>query len=211
MSALCELDRDRVADVGRIAAMPAHSKAGALAKLTTLERLLTWRLDEPTPMRDALLLSFIEDIDRLYDTDLCFPNEASPVIAASQAALTDIDELVSGYDSLDDESLTVEQLSELAARLTVLQDLTFAAIADLVAMKASSLLEAQAKAAVLRSMLRTGHSDAHLLRVDLARSYVANVASVLRPSHRRYGTVASYTWCLLTSRIRRLRPHLAFW
>ncbi|MDJ0390672.1 hypothetical protein QMO56_21385 [Roseomonas sp. E05] len=213
MRTLSDMDVDRVDKVYRIAATPASSERGLKSKLAVIERLLSRRLEEPTPARDALLLSFVSDIERVCDAAFTSRNctisnaldENADILSISQTCLSLLAQLEEGYAHLQDDSLPLERLDALAAELWPTFQKAEAAVEALIDMQALSLHAAQAKARVLEQALRLDDSDTHDLRVDLARSYIADLSWLLAETDRECELAgpAGHWWTSLMSRILR--------
>lgn len=215
MRAMAETDADRVDVAYRIADIPASSEHGLKGKLAVLGRLLSRRHDDPTPARDALLLSFIADIERICDAALIGRScsVSGPVdgdgalLAASQACLALLAQVAEGYARLEDLTLPPEQLEVLSATLFPTWQKAHEAITSLCRMRALSLHTAQAKASVLEQALKMDDGDTYDLRVDLARSYIGDVAWLLAEADRDCALAGptGHWWNSLTSRILRRR------
>ncbi|GAV35288.1 hypothetical protein ROTAS13_02963 [Roseomonas sp. TAS13] len=185
---LAELDRERVVIAERIATTPALSCRGVRYKLAVIERLLPQRYEDPAPKRDAVLLSFLLDVDRL-----CYARAgagrakafkasaaARAIIATSEVCVRLIERIAAGIAQMDKEDLAPEQLDELAETLSDTLQEKREVIAALAEMPARSFHTAQAKATVLRRLLETGSlEDGHCGRVDLSRSYIADISRLL--------------------------------
>lgn len=215
MRAMTETDAGRVDVAYRISDIPALSANGLKGKLAVIERLLSRRHDDPTPARDALLLSFITDIERICDAALIGRNcsvsglvdEDGALVAASQACLALLAQVAEGYARLEDLTLPPEQLDVLSAALFPTWQKAHEAITSLCRMRALSLHTAQAKASVLKQALKMDDGDTYDLRVDLARSYISDVAWLLAEADRDCALAGptGHWWNSLTSRILRRR------
>lgn len=213
MRTLSDMDVDRVNKIYRIAATPASSERGLKSKLAVIERLLSRRLEEPSPARDTLLLSLVSDIERVCDAAVTSRNctisgpldESTDLLSISQICLSLLAQLEEGYAHLQDDSQPLERLDELAAELWPTFQRAEAAVEALIDMQALSLHAAQAKARVLEQALRLDDSDTHDLRVDLARSYIADLTWLLAETDRECGLAgpAGHWWTSLMSRILR--------
>jgi len=213
MRRLVETDCDRVDVVYRIASIPAAGELGLRAKFGVIERLLSRRLGDPTPARDALLLSFIADVRRLYGPALTGRNRSASgptdkdgnLLAACHQCLALLAQVAEGYARLDDFTLPPEQLEALSAELLPTWKKAHEAFTLLCGMRACSLHAAQAKADVLELALKVDDDDTHDFRVDLARSYIGDMAWLLADGNRNCALAgpAGHWWDSLTSRILR--------
>ncbi|WP_424140538.1 hypothetical protein [Roseomonas chloroacetimidivorans] len=213
MQTLSDMDVDRVDKIYQISATPASSERGLKSKLAVIERLLSRRLEEPSPARDTLLLSFVSDIERVCEAAFTGRNctisspldESTDLLSISRTCLSLLAQLQEGYAHLQDDSLPLERLDELAAELWPTFQKAEAAVEALIDMQALSLHAAQVKARVLEQALRLDDSDTHDLRVDLARSYIADLAWLLAETDRECELAGptGHWWTSLISRILR--------
>jgi hypothetical protein len=151
-----------------------------------IKLLLPLRHDDPSPKRDAILLSYLLDVERLSRTKATMEgghagseitHAEREIVVASETCLALIEQLSAGFARLEKDPLLCpkEQDQITTAQCCTIAEMrcSVSAIAD---MRAPSLRAAQAKARVLRRLLEIGDTDADRLRVDLARSYIADIS-----------------------------------
>ncbi|UZO94738.1 hypothetical protein [Roseomonas mucosa] len=204
---MCEVvrrGRERVAVAIRIANTPALSDSGLLGKLSIIERLLPQHYDDPAPARDAVTLSFVADMERLFPATAkreggaaCeMEDGASAIFANARECLQLMDQLADGMARLEDGSLSLEQQEALSDNLFTILQKKRAAAAALAGMTAGSFDTSRAKGRVLRRLLESGWlEDGHSVRVDLAHSYVADVRRLLAEADvGRSATTETSSW-----------------
>ena len=189
---LCKAD-DRAIDlIERIVMTRASTDLGTRSKHALAEFLLNidWH-DEPSPYRDRLLLSFVLDANRhsypamsngnaLLIDDL---DVTTTVIARATTCLSVIKKLAAGFAQKDQEAEhgQVDQ-HDLNATISALNEQQKTAIEALTSISALSAFAIHAKRLVLRRMLEFSmkDSDAHYLRIELARSYFSDLRAFFR-------------------------------
>ena len=204
MGEVVRLGRERVSVAIRIANTPALSDSGLLGKLSVIERLLPQHYDDPAPARDAVTLSFVADMERMFPATAkrdggatCeTEDDASAILANTQECLQLMDQLADGMARLEDGSLSLEQQDALSDSLVLILQKKRAAATALAGIAAGSFDTVRAKGLVLRRLLERGWlEDGHYVRVDLAHSYIADVRKLLMAADvGRSATTETGSW-----------------
>lgn len=222
---LCEADDQAIDLMERIVMTQAHTDFGMRSKHALAELLLNidW-YDEPSPHRDRLLLSFVRDATRLsypaLSVDRAFLSEdfdaTATVIVHANACLAVIKGVAAGFAQKDQEAehgeVDQDGLNAIISALNKQQRTAIEAFTSLSAMSASAL---HAKRLVLRRMLEISmkDSDAHQLRIELARSYFGDLRAFLRANAQEEHAALSghhTIWTSLSSGFRWLTSSVHF-
>lgn len=186
-ASLCDADDQAFELMERIAVTRAVTRSGVESKHAVADFLLStdWN-DEPSPYRDWMVLSFVLDAARhsypAASTDHASVGEdmdtATTVLTRANTCLAVIKRLSADFAQKDEgaEHGPVNQ-DGLDTIILALKEQKKAAIEALVGARALSARALHAKRHVLRRMLEAGmyDSDAHHLRVELARSYFSDL------------------------------------
>jgi hypothetical protein len=202
-ASLCEAEEQALDVMDRITATRALTECGVQSKHAVADLLLAigWYA-EPSPCRDALLLSCLRDAALLR-----YPAETgegsarvdldatTTIIDHSEACLAVIQDLVAGFRQKDrDTELDRADQDDLDRRLLTLRRQKNTAIIALIRMPALSAPAIHAKRLVLKHMLETGDSDGHHLRVELAQSYLSDLNTFLRANSQGRETLWGHGW-----------------
>ena len=200
--------------IDRIGTTEALTVCGVQSKHAVAGMLLSkTRYQDPSPHRDALLLSFLRDAQRLHypfapDIEALAGGqlaETPTVIASGQTCLRLIAELKTGFKQLEQEEVLAPACQEqLAAKLFDVLQQTRAAIAHLAQKSATSVAALQVKSLVLQRLLEIGDGDASQLRVDLSRSYLNDLNAFAHANERRREAphASSSLWSIVSSKVR---------
>ena len=207
---------DRVGNTGASTDCGMQCKHAVAALLMSLDCD-----DEPSPYRDALLLSFLRDVERLgypviatsdalADKDLA---TARAVIESGQACLKVMEELTAGltqWEQSDDLSPAAQE--RLTASVSDLLRRKRELVAELAKSPAPFAKAVNAKRMVLQRLLELGTSDTHELRVSLARSYLDDLGACIQAGRRgqELTTGIGSLWSTISSKLRWLTssvPH----
>ena len=222
---LCEADYQAIDLMERIVMTRACTDLGTRSKHALAELLLDidW-YDEPSPHRDRLLLSFVRDATRLSYPALsdghAFLGEdldaTATVIVRANTCLAVIKQLAAGFVQKDQEAEHGEvDQGGLNATISALNEQQKTAIEALTSISALSASALQAKRLVLRRMLEVSmkDSDAHQLRVELARSYFGDLRAFFRANAQEEHKALSghhTIWTSLSSGFRWLTSSVHF-
>ena len=208
--------------IDRVGNTRASTDCGMQCKHAVVDLLTSLECyNEPSPYRDALLLSFLRDAERLHypvnaNSDALTGKDlatARAVIESGQTCLKVMEELTAGltqWEQSDDlspaarERLTTS-LSDLLRRKREL-------VAGLAKSPAPFVTAVDAKRMVLQRLLELGTSDTHELRVALARSYLDDLGACIQAGERGQepATGTGSLWSTISSKLRWLTssvPH----
>ena len=202
-ASLCEAEKQASDVMDRITATRALTECGVQSKHAVADLLLAigWYA-EPSPCRDALLLSCLRDAARLRYPAVAGEGSArvdldatTTIIDHSEACLAVIQDLVTGFLQKDqDTELDLAAQDDLDRRLLTLRKCKNTAIVALIRMPAPSAPAIHAKRLVLKQMLETGDSDGHHLRVELAQSYLGDLNTFVRANSQGRETLWGHGW-----------------
>ena len=173
----------------RITASHATTVRGLQCKRAVVGLLLAHQQDDPSPLCDNLLLSLLADAEIIppqmaQDGIALFErhtSEAEYAFDIGEACLAQIEEVTAECIRVgampppqEQERLTVKLYDHLVR--------TRGLVARMAAFPAGSPLEVQVKGRVLRRLMSIGDADVHDQRLTLARSFVADIASLRSPT-----------------------------
>jgi hypothetical protein len=215
LASLQEIERRFLSVAQRIADTPALTERGVWNKAAVIKLLLSLRHDDPSPKRDAILLSYLLDVERLSRTKATMEGGNAgreitqterEIVVASETCVALIEQLSAGFARLEKDALLCPKVQDqiTAAQCCLIEEMrcNVSAIAD---MRAPSFCAAQSKARVLRRLLEIGDTDADRLRVDLARSYIADISWLTSKAQGGGGLASSAApwWSSLWSKFHR--------
>ena len=205
---------DEVAKYGRrIAATRAVTNVGLQNKRAIVGMLLAEMTDDPSPVCDQLLLSLLNDSDRVCAhaaTPLSTVNlQEHPdghLIETCKVSLEQIEKVCMECIRVGALPMSKEQ-EQLTMLLMSLLMSTRKLLADTAGMAASSFVGVQMKGNLLRRMMTIGEADVHHERLVLAQSFVADLATVGPHSDAEVEIADSgpHWWTNLANRILRLK------
>lgn len=212
-ASLCEADDLAFKLMERVAVTRAITVHGAQSKHAVADFLLAidW-YPEPSPTRDALLLSFVCDAAGLrypappeVGSHVSDPEATTTVIVHSNTCLSLIKELAAAFAQKDEnDALGQAEPDDLDAKILTIKERKKAAIEALVGVCASSSSAVHAKRVVLRRMLEAGDGDAHYLRIELARSYFSDLNAFIEANAQEHEHSSGYNsiWNALSNKFR---------
>jgi hypothetical protein len=222
MASLRQTDDQLCKLVDRVGDAQAFTDCGLQCKHAVVDLLvsLDWH-DGPTPYRDALLLSFLRDIERLHypavtNSSALIAKDlktARGVIENGETCLTVIEELTAGFKQLEQgDELSPAAQEQLIASLSGLLRRKRTLVKELIRSPAPFATAIEAKRMVLQRLLEIGTSDMHELRIDLSRSYLGDLRAYIQANGRGQASAsaASSIWSTISSKLRWLTssfPH----
>ena len=208
--------------VGRVRDTRASTDCGMQWKHAVADLLMSLDChNEPSPYRDALLLSFLRDAERLHypviaNSDALAGKDLATtraVIENGQTCLRVMEELTAGFTQWErGDDLSPAALEHLVASLSDLLKRKRELIAGLARSPAPFAPAVEAKRMVLQRLLELGSSDTHELRVNLARSYLNDLRACIQAGERgqELATGTGSLWSTISSKLRWLTssvPH----
>jgi hypothetical protein len=177
------LGNDLAVHTKRVSARPAMTARGLQCKRAVTGLLLAQLGDDPSPLCDALLSSLLADFEAVQVLNIpSIPTDLGDradqtLIEACEACLNQIEEVCAECRRLGAQPPSDEQEDLTETLLSLLMG-TRELVADVASMSAESIAGIRMKGRLLRRLMNVGDADAHYQRLMLARSFVADVASL---------------------------------